>query len=355
MSAPAWQAVLAPFEGVVGGAADEERVATVLGGILPIGTQGCLMFDGVVLNGPFAGRVVNFDLESDQPPHFAFEPDFLSWYERWLDEVIAGELFEKPSWFGYVPGGTPDALLAGFLGAPDERTALDFLDGLLAKRRLHPVIVDALLQHPAASAAQRAALCRVVCKADFARAAPLLSALAQEDPLSFLQCLHWYGGDQVAQWQDTVLAPGLRVDDDEVFRFFTYVLGTLDVDRGAYLALHARSERAHVRAQAFYALGKVADKARYVDCFALGLADDSTEVVRNTLQALAGVKDPALIPHYRRLAERFPVERDYVLVNLDHRFREFGLSRTAPATIPAASPAASMGARLGQAWRRLTG
>jgi len=71
--------------------------------------------------------------------------------------------------------------------------------------------------------------------------------------------------------------------------------------------------------------------------------------------ALVGVKDPALIPHYRRLAARFPVERDCVLVNLDHRFKEFGLSRTAPAAPPAASPAASIGARLDQAWRRFTG
>lgn len=362
MPASDWQAVLAPFRGVVGRAAYDEGLATVLGGLLPIGTQGCLIFHGLVLNGPFVGRVVNFSLESDQPPQFAFERDFLAWYERWLDEAIAGELFETPTWFGYVPGGSPDDLLAGFRGAPDEPTAQDFLAGLLAKPQLQPVIVDALLRHPAAGAAQRAALCRVVCKSDFARAEPLLAVLAQEDPLAFLQCLHWYAGDRLAQWEGTLLGPGLRIDEDKAFAFFTYVLEKLDVDRAAYLMPHVRSGCAGVRAQAFYALGKVADKAKYVDCFVLGLADESTQVVRNTLQALKGVRDPALIPRYRALAARFPVERDYILVNLDHRFKEFGLSRTAPAATPVvtparmpdASPAASLGARLGQAWRRLT-
>ena len=33
------------------------------------------------------------------------EPDFLAWYERWLDELLQGY---KESWFGIGPGGGED-------------------------------------------------------------------------------------------------------------------------------------------------------------------------------------------------------------------------------------------------------
>ena len=44
--------------------------------------------------------------EDLQPPHFPDDPDFLSWYERWLDEMALGY---DLSWFGYrLPGDESD-------------------------------------------------------------------------------------------------------------------------------------------------------------------------------------------------------------------------------------------------------
>jgi hypothetical protein len=78
------------------------------------------MYHGLVVTGPHTGRVVNFDQECSGPPVFAFELDFLGWYERWLDEVIDGDLFQKgPSWFGYTRGGPESELLAGCRQRPD--------------------------------------------------------------------------------------------------------------------------------------------------------------------------------------------------------------------------------------------
>jgi len=187
--------------------------------------------------------------------------------------------------------------------------------------------------------------------------------LAKEDPRPFLECLLFHGENQLARWQDTVLSPEFPVGGDEtLFAVFTRVLDKLDVDRGAYLALHTRSERGWIRALAFLALGRVADRARYVDCFALGLADEDTGVVRSTLQALKGVRDPVLLPHYRRLVERFPQERDHVLAHLRDRFAEFGLtpsgeSKTPVPTASTTSPQAPRPTASGVAswWRRLLG
>jgi hypothetical protein len=59
------------------------------------------------------------------------------------------------------------------------------------------------------------------------------------------------------------------------------------------------------------------------------LGDEDSTVVHAALQALQGLKDRSLLPHYRRVAERYPEERDYVLVNLDHRLKELGTTRAA--------------------------
>lgn len=82
----------------------EKEMGKLFGGILPIGSQGCTYLHGIVLNGPHTGRVINLDTER-QIPKFTYEDHFLDWYERWLDEIISGELLdvEGPSWFGYSP------------------------------------------------------------------------------------------------------------------------------------------------------------------------------------------------------------------------------------------------------------
>jgi hypothetical protein len=79
----------------------ERKSAGIYGGILPVGSQGCTFIHGIVLNGPWKGHVVNLDMNGAKP-QFAWENNFLDWYERWLDEVISGELIrETPAWFGY--------------------------------------------------------------------------------------------------------------------------------------------------------------------------------------------------------------------------------------------------------------
>jgi len=43
------------------------------------------------------GRVVYVDT-GEQPPYFVRNEDFLNWYERWLDETLAGK---NLVWFGF--------------------------------------------------------------------------------------------------------------------------------------------------------------------------------------------------------------------------------------------------------------
>jgi hypothetical protein len=339
-SQPDWEAQVASLglDGDLDDDAYDEALDTLFGGLLTVGSQGCSIYHGLVVNGPYAGRVVNFDMDLSAPPVFAFEPDFLAWYERWLDEVIAGDLLQKgPSWFGYARGGPEVELLGRWLESKDGHTAQEHLAGLLFKKRLSAATLDSLAQHRPSAWDHRSLVCQTVCKHDHAKAQPLLAELAAQEPLAFLQCLHWYARDYAPQWSGEVLAAGSRIADVRTFQFYTYVLEALPVDRGPILAPFTRYEQAGIRRQALYALGKVPNRKPHLDCFVAGLNDDDGTVVHAALQALAGLTDRSLLRHYRRVAERYPQERDHVLVNLDHRLKEFGTSRAALLRAPAGS------------------
>lgn len=97
------EAIVAPdmtdeaWETHAGKLSNEELYA----GILPLGSQGCSYLHGIILNGPYKGRVVNLDLDG-QKPKFSKDTTFLNWYERWLDEIISSpSLADAPIWFGY--------------------------------------------------------------------------------------------------------------------------------------------------------------------------------------------------------------------------------------------------------------
>ena len=86
----------------------DEEEGKLYGGILPLGSQGCTYLHGLILNGPHCGKVVNLD-QDFQKPIFSHEADFLDWYERWLDEVISGDLLnESAGWFGYTKKASAD-------------------------------------------------------------------------------------------------------------------------------------------------------------------------------------------------------------------------------------------------------
>jgi hypothetical protein len=349
MAQPDWEALVASFglDGELDDQSHDEALGTLFGGLLPLGSQGCSIYHGLVTNGPYSGRVVNFDMELSAPPVFAFEPDFLAWYERWLDEVISGDLLQKgPSWFGYTRGGPDAELLAGWMASEDAQTAQEHLAGLLSKKRLSDATLNALAQRPNAWG-HRSFICQIICKHDPAKAGPLLAELAVHEPLAFLQCLHWHARDHATQWQSEILAIAARITDLQTFQFFTYLLESLPVtvDRAPILIPFSRHEQAGIRRQALHALGKVRDRQPHLHCFVAGLGDDDSTVVHAALQALQGLKDRSLLPHYRRVAERYPEERDYVLVNLDHRLQELGTTRAALLRAPAgAEPGTGVGA-----------
>src|SRR5439155_11814218 len=58
-------------------------------GTLTVGMQGCAHATLLVVTGSQAGRIVYVDGDHVGVPYFVDNVDFLAWYERWLDEILA--------------------------------------------------------------------------------------------------------------------------------------------------------------------------------------------------------------------------------------------------------------------------
>ncbi|MBQ0994770.1 SMI1/KNR4 family protein [Micromonospora sp. H61] len=59
-------------------------------GAIAVVYRGCSDFTLLVVTGPGRGRLVEVNAEGFFAPHFHTDPDFLAWYERWLDFTLAG-------------------------------------------------------------------------------------------------------------------------------------------------------------------------------------------------------------------------------------------------------------------------
>lgn len=305
----------------------EMELNRIFGGILPIGTQGCSYLHGIVLNGAYRGRVVNIDSDR-QKPQFTFENNFLDWYERWLDEVISGELIgESPRWFAYVMGGPDTALAHAFLDADTTQQRADYLDGILNKKKVKEetlqIIEEQFLKD---TGGLKTKLLQILTKFDYKRAKPYLIELSQTDLLPVFQFIYWYAKDKSPEWLPLIAEHISRIDDDETFTYCTYLLRAGGTNFGHLIVPFTDSDNESIRATAFYTLGKVKNKKDFIDAFINGLSDHSNRVVVYTLQALIDVKDTRLLQAYKQLAEKFPEEKDYILSNLNQRLADYGLS-----------------------------
>lgn len=97
-------------------------------GAIAIADQGCTYYAALVVTGPQRGRIMYLDVEGGVP-YFVENEDFLSWYERWLDELLWGH---EHTWFGMGMPGNEAALVEAARTASSPRR----LEALQAMWRL---------------------------------------------------------------------------------------------------------------------------------------------------------------------------------------------------------------------------
>ena len=301
--------------------------AKVFGGLLPLGTQGCTYEHALVLNGKYAGRVVNVDLDLAQPK-FAFEANFLDWYERYLDEVISGQLLDdRPTWFGYHRGEPAEVLLNEYEHTTNRKTQTDCLEGVYHKKPpLEPALLDKIEKLIALNNEDRDFLIEILSQSSYERAKPYLQDLVNKDPKKVFQFVWWYAKDHCADWVSVVKELLPTITDERTFDFATYLLTEGDDNFEEAILPFTDNENPQIRSTAYYTLGESKKKEQYLDTFIKGLQETDTGVLCTVMQALSGVEDKRLLPYYKAIAKRFPEEKDYVLSNLEHRLASFGLT-----------------------------
>ncbi|MBF4463928.1 SMI1/KNR4 family protein [Flavobacterium sp. LC2016-12] len=309
---------------------DEEfdiELGKIFSGLLPIGSQGCSYYHALVLNGEFKGRVVNVDIDR-QKPYFAFESNFLDWYERWLDEIIPENLKSRNSdLFRYTLGGSSAYVLEVYFSTNENQTKLECLRSFLKKRNLDSETINVLEEQCKLSAGKnQKLLIQILTKFDYQRAYPYLVAFANENLLDVFQFVFWYAKGKSSDWLEIIEAHSEKINDEETFRFCTYLLKEMNIDYGNFVVPFTTNINEKIRVSAYYSLGLLKNKSKYLDTFILGLSDQSNRVVHTVLQALDGVEDRKLLKYYKLLAEKFPKEQDYILANLNHRLKAYGLT-----------------------------
>jgi HEAT repeat protein len=295
-----------------------ETVAEDYAGTMALGSQGCSYMTLLVTSGAYAGRVVYADVDHVRPPYFVHNADFLDWYERWLDDVLAGTV---GVWFGFGMAGG-EAALARTLFDADAPAGVRAEAGtsLLKLGTLAPETVTALLRglDDCLASARRVAVSAVVkyqLRDGFGR---LFELLRDEDADVRRWAAHGLAELGCAGWE-SALRPLLHDPAPAVVSTALLALQRANaIDRGELVPL-LRAESAETRRLALWA-GAWTDAD---EPHLLPLLDDSSKAVRRgAVLALRGGRARGAVP---RLVAKLREETDVELLEtLAYALSELG-------------------------------
>ena len=304
-----------------------QQCGKVFDGLLPLGSQGCADYHALILTGPYTGRVVNVNWDLLKPV-FAFETNFLDWYERYLDEVISGQLIDdRFTWFGYYRGEAAEVLLNEYEHTTDRKTQTDCLEGVCHKKLpLEPALLDKIEKLITLNNEDRDFLIEILSQSSYERAKPYLQDLVTEKPNKVFQYIWWYAQDHCADWVPIVKELLPSITDEETFDFATYLLREGYDNFEEVILPFTDNANPRIRRTAYYTLGKSKKREQYLDTFIKGLQESDSKVLNKVILALSKVKDKRLLPYYKQIAKRFSKDENYILSNLEPRLAYFGLT-----------------------------
>ncbi len=276
-------------------------------GTLALVHQGCSYYALLVVMGAYRGRVVYVNLDCCGSPYFVHHPDFLSWYERWLDELLWGY---DGSWFGFgLPGREPDLVrVLREDGNVDLRSeALSTLTRLASLRPETVEVLRALLGD--GSAGVRSQACYLLGKHGVAAAsADVAARLEDDDPAVRKAALDALAKLRGVDWE-TATRQALRDGNEPVVFRALCLLKDAGRLRRADVEPLFRSPEALVRRNALWASDAIQGETVEVPD---DLLHDPDEQVRNYARARWGRENPARVAVLSDLLRR---ETDVVSIS----------------------------------------
>lgn len=294
-------------------------------GTLLIGTRGCSYETLLIVVGEHTGRIVYVDADGSVP-YVCRETDFLAWYERWLDELLAGYATD---WFGYGPSGA-EADFLRLLDDPASSSALR-AEAVVALGRLPSLSPDAAARLPTylqdADPHVRAGASRTVRSRKVFDAGPAVGRLlADPSPEVRREVVRTVMDLDPVRWEPAVRSRLKIEDDEDVATSAFYSLrkrGSLDKrfmvellsrsplsalrhglanaidwesrDRDLLVCLLADSE-AGVRRHAVLGLRRAGAADAVADLLDLLRREQDAHVVRAILSGLGEFGDPTAVP-----------------------------------------------------------
>ncbi len=304
----------------------DEWLGNLFAGILPIGSQGCTYIHGLVLNGIYKGKVVNLDL-SIQKPHFCFEDNFLDWYERWLDEIISGDLtVENAGWFGYNKGGTEKSLIAEYK-VSDLDNKKNCLVGLLEFKAVSNETFQFIeKEYQNCGDESKHLYLHILAKFNYDKAKKYLFEYANKNPLTVFQAVYCYHRNKSNQWFEFIESNTEIINDLSIFDCCLLILKETKRDYSHILVLLSKNKNPTIRAQSLFMLGKQTNKSKYKEVFINGLYDSSESVVHRAIQSFYFERDVSLIKHLKKVYIRFGEKSPKILYFIKAQLKGLNLS-----------------------------
>jgi hypothetical protein len=268
-------------------------------GVIHLLTMGCAHYAVLVVSGRYRGRVVN--MVEGEPPCFTKDTGFLAWYERWLDEMLAGW---DTSWFGFGTPGDATRMLE-ILRSP-ESTADDRNDALHTLSRIpspDELVKNAVLVHlDDSNSAVRAASAALAACHRITGAEPLLRRLCDDEDAAVqeaaLQALHTLG---THDWPAHARR-ALRDPKPDVYHMAIYLLTKKELLRRQDLEPLIIDLDAAKRAAAIRAWGRQGFRVSSAPWLSERMVDENEEVRRSIIEAATAAVDRRFLPYAVELA-----------------------------------------------------
>ena len=195
-------------------------------GILLIGFQGCSGFNGIMLSGKNAGRVVYLLDQILYCPQFAQEANFLDWYENWLDSIISGQRFRDS------PYGTVEEHFSRYAKVKEVYRAdkvqywnivvLGYIKGFDSLSPEHIIILRENYDTET-DETTRLYILNLLVKFDYDNAKIELNKLYKNNALEFLKILHLYAKEKTSDWENVIQTLLRETSNTEVKEYIKYV------------------------------------------------------------------------------------------------------------------------------------
>lgn len=266
------------------------------GGIMIIVDQGCTYYNGLVLNGQHKGRVVYLDIQNapDCPPFFAFEKNFLDWYERWLDEIISGDLLqENHCWFGTTMGGDERIMLDTYQCSESLAVKKDCLIGLLYKSKLSQKTLDFIDQeiNEDNDFDLQQKLLFVSTKHDYRRAK--IHLLRQKNLRHVVEAINRFGRSHASDWVGYLSHHLKNIENKKDLSDCVWVLEFAKYDYGELLVPFIQHSEAEMRKEAYSLLALLCERKtsiKYISYLATGKKDENAQIRKQVSLSLRHLK-----------------------------------------------------------------